>query len=354
MTLSPLHTRLREAYAGRRVLVTGAAGFIGSHVTEALLDAGVSVRGLVKYTSLGGLGWLEESLRQRPGRAERLEPVHGDIADTGLVASAVEGCDAVLHLAALIGIPYSYAAPASYASTNIQGTINVLEASRHFGVKRVLVTSTSEVYGTARYVPIDEEHPLQAQSPYAASKIAGDQMALSYARSFGLHVTVVRPFNTYGPRQSRRAVIPALLTQAIAAESETNDNEPLRIRLGSLDPVRDLTYVSDTARGFLSILAADGLPSAQTINLGTGSGVSVAEMVQLASKILGRKIEVLLDSERVRPQASEVWQLVASAERARQLVGWQASTRLEDGITQTLSWLRSQPKPFGSPARYVT
>jgi NAD dependent epimerase/dehydratase len=291
------------------VLVTGAAGFIGSHLVEELLHRGQRVRAFVRYTSGGRAGWLEDVPPDlRPG----LEVFRGDIRDARAVRQAASGCTRIYHLAALIGIPYSYLAPDSYVEVNVQGTLNVLNAARDLGTERTVVTSTSEVYGTARYTPIDEEHPLQAQSPYAATKLGADHLAVSFHLAFGLPVTVVRPFNTYGPRQSARAVIPTIIGQALAGDA---------IRLGNLDPVRDLVYVADTVAGFLAVADSPACVGRVT-NLATGAGVRVAELVERVLRLVGRRLPVIETEERKRPEASEVYRLIGSAQAAADLAGW--------------------------------
>lgn len=314
--------------AMERVLVTGAGGFIGSHLVEGLLERGDRVRAMVRYTSTSGAGFLDQV---SPRLRDRLEIFPGDVRDARAVRQAATDCARVYHLAALIGIPYSYVAPDSYVAVNIQGTLNVLEAARDLGTGRVVVTSTSEVYGTARYTPIDEEHPLQAQSPYAATKVGADQLALSYHRTFGTPVTVVRPFNTYGPRQSARAVIPTIITQALAADA---------IRLGSLDPVRDLVYVKDTVAGFLALADAPACVG-QVTNLATGAGVTVGELVERVLAIVGRPLPVIPTAERQRPATSEVFRLLGSAAQAQARAGWRAATDLDAGLRQTVDWLRA-------------
>jgi NAD dependent epimerase/dehydratase len=316
------------------VLVTGAGGFIGSHLVEELLERGQRVRALVRYTSGGGIGFLQEIVERR----DRLEIVHGDIRDARAVRQAAAGCRRIYHLAALIGIPYSYVAPDSYLAVNVQGTLHILEAARELSVERVVVTSTSEVYGTAQYTPIDERHPLNAQSPYAATKVGADQLALSYHRCYDLPVTVVRPFNTYGPRQSARAVVPSIITQALAAD---------HIQLGSLDPVRDLVFVKDTARGFVALAdAADAV--GRVTNLATGVGVSVGELVERIGRIVGRSLPVVSSEDRRRPAASEVYRLLGSALQARTLAGWQAQTALDGGLAQTVAWVRANLRSYGA------
>jgi NAD dependent epimerase/dehydratase len=310
------------------VLVTGAGGFIGSHLVEALLERGLRVRALVRYTSTGTTGFLHQV---HSHLRERLEVVLGDIRDDRCVRQAVAGCRRIFHLAALIGIPYSYSAPDSYVAVNVQGTLNVLEAARDAGVDRVVVTSTSEVYGTAQYTPIDEKHPLNAQSPYAATKVGADQLALSYHRAYSLPVSIVRPFNTYGPRQSARAIVPTIITQALAGGV---------VRLGRLDPVRDLVYVKDTAAGFLAIAGADECVGKVT-NLATGQGVSIAELVERIETIVGRPLRVIETAQRLRPETSEVFRLIGSAKQSRELAGWQPVASLDAGLRHTVAWVRS-------------
>jgi NAD dependent epimerase/dehydratase len=310
-----------------KVLVTGAGGFIGSHLVEELLHRGQRVRAFVRYTSAGRAGWLEGSPARQGGR---LELFFGDIRDARAVRQAAEGCGRIYHLAALIGIPYSYLAPDSYVAVNVQGTLNVLNAARDLGTLRTVVTSTSEVYGTALYTPIDEDHPLQAQSPYSATKIGADTLAVSYHRAFGLPVTIVRPFNTYGPRQSTRAVIPTIITQALARDE---------IRLGSLTPVRDLVFVADTVAGFLAVADSPACIG-QVTNLATGRGVTVGELAERILRLVGRNLPVVETEERVRPENSEVFKLIGSAVAASRLAGWEARTSLDEGLARTLDWVR--------------
>lgn len=312
---------------GDRVLVTGAGGFIGSHLVEELLRRGHKVRALVRYTSTSGAGFLEEI---PAGSCGNLDIFLGDIRDARAVRQAATGCRRIYHLAALIGIPYSYVAPDSYIAVNIQGTLHILEAAREMNLDRVVVTSTSEVYGTAQYTPIDERHPLHPQSPYAASKVGGDQLALSYHRSYGLPVTVVRPFNTYGPRQSTRAIIPTIITQALAADE---------VRLGSLDPVRDLVYVGDSVAGFIQVADADACLGKVT-NLATGQGVSIGELAERILHLVGRRLPVIETDERKRPKTSEVFELLGSADAAKTLAGWRVSTSLDEGLRRTIAWFR--------------
>lgn len=323
---------------GSRVLVTGAGGFIGSHVAEAFARAGAKVRAFVRYTSRGDDGMLAASPREL--RAS-MEVVRGDLRDGEAVRQAVQGTDAVLHLGALIAIPYSYVHPREVVDTNVLGTLNVLCAARDAGA-RVVNTSTSEVYGTARTVPITEDHPLQGQSPYSASKIGADKVAESFHLSFGLPVVTLRPFNTFGPRQSARAVIPAILCQALVRD---------RIALGALHPVRDFTYVEDTAAAFVAAVERDEAVG-QVVHLGTGRGVSVADLVAMIGVVLGKRIEVEADPARVRPEKSEVERLLSDPSRARTLLGWEAKVTLEEGIRRTAEWIRAHPERYRD-AEYV-
>lgn len=311
-----------------KVLVTGADGFIGSHLVERLVATGASVRAFCLYNSQGSWGWLDHT---PPSVRERLDVRLGDIRDARFVAEACRDVDVVFHLAALIAIPYSYVAPESFVDTNITGTLNVLEAARIHQVKRVVHTSTSEVYGTPETTPIREDHALRAQSPYAATKVAADQLALSFQRSFGTPVVVLRPFNTYGPRQSTRAVLPSILTQLLAGEEE--------LSLGRLDTVRDMTFVSDTVEGFLRAGSADGIVG-ETIQLGTGRAVSIRDMVDMASRIVGRSPRVTTDPRRQRPDASEVTVLLSDPSKAKTLLGWEPSVSLEQGVALSASWLK--------------
>jgi len=312
------------------VLVTGAGGFIGSHLVEALLQSGYAVRALVHYNSRGSWGHLEEvdiDLR------ERLEVRLGDVTDPYLMRDLVAGCEMVFHLAALIGIPYSYNAPASYVSTNIGGTLNILEACRQAKPRRVIITSTSEVYGTARSTPIAECHALQAQSPYAASKIAADKLAESYFCSFDLPVVILRPFNTYGPRQSARAVIPTALAQALAGVDE--------IRLGNLEPRRDLTFVKDTAQAFLLAAETPNIDG-ETIHFGQGEAIAIEEVARRCLEIAGRQTQLVIAPERKRPGNSEVGLLVCDASKARHLLGWAPRVPLDEGLRRTAAYMRSR------------
>jgi len=314
-------------YRNVRVLVTGAGGFIGSHLTEALVNAGARVRALVRYTGRGGWGHLD---LLSPQLRDSLEVVLGDVRDAQFMRKQVRGCDVVFHLAALIGIPYSYEASESYVDTNIRGTLNLLQAAREENVGRVVVTSTSEVYGTARYTPMDEGHPLQAQSPYSASKIAADKLAESYHLSFQLPVVTVRPFNTYGPRQSARAVIPTIASQLLAGVDT--------LRLGSVDPVRDLTFVGDTVAGFLRAGIAESAVG-HVINLGTGQGISIGDLARAIMKVTGRDLPIVEEANRVRPAASEVRMLIAKTDLAHKLLGWKAEVSLNEGLKKVVDYV---------------
>jgi NAD dependent epimerase/dehydratase len=322
-----------------KAFVTGAGGFIGSHLVEALLQQGWHVRALVRYNSRSSWGWLEE-LRGR--EKLRLEVLQGDVTDSHQMMEALAGCDTVFHLAALIGIPYSYTAPDSYVATNIKGTLNLLQAARANKASRFIHTSTSEVYGTARYTPIDEAHPLQAQSPYAATKIAADKLVESFICSFSLPGVIVRPFNTYGPRQSARAVIPTIITQAL---------KQTEVHLGSLDPIRDLTFVEDTAAGFIAAAESENAPG-QVINLGIGQAVSIGELAQTIFEILDKKCTIITDTDRVRPAASEVMQLISDNSRARKLLDWQPKIPLRAGLSRTVEWIMKHQHLF-HPSHYA-
>jgi NAD dependent epimerase/dehydratase len=331
--------------SGRQVLVTGADGFIGSHLTEALLARGCRVRAFVYYNSFNSWGWLDSL---PPDIREALDVFAGDIRDPHGVRQAVKGCDLVFHLAALVAIPYSYHSPDTYVATNLGGTLNVLQAARELGVERVIHTSTSETYGTARYVPMDEEHPLQGQSPYSASKIGADQMAIAFHRSFGTPVSILRPFNTYGPRQSARAVIPAVIIQ-IAAGNGT-------VHLGALHPTRDFNYIADTVRGFLAAAESDGAIG-EVINLGSNFEISVGDTAELIAEVMGRKVELVSDPERLRPEASEVDRLWASNEKACRVLGWTPEYAglegLRRGLEVTVEWFsRPENLKFYKPGVY--
>lgn len=313
-----------------KVLVTGADGFIGSHLTEALVRAGHEVRAFVLYNSFNSWGWLDRCGDDVKGK---FEVFAGDVRDPNGVREAMKGCEAVLHLAALIAIPYSYHSPDTYVDTNIKGTLNVLQAARALGLRRVVHTSTSEVYGTARYVPIDESHPLQGQSPYSASKIGADQLAYSFYASFGLPVVIARPFNTYGPRQSARAVIPTIITQIA--------NGSRQIRLGAVSPTRDFNYVQDTVRGFIAALESDaGL--GEVVNFGSNFEISVGDTALLIAEAMGVEIEIVTDEARLRPEKSEVERLWAANAKARDLFGWEPQYAgregFKRGLAETAAW----------------
>lgn len=324
-----------------RALVTGAGGFIGSHLVEQLVVRGYRVRAFVRYNSRSDRGYLDEL---EPQIAPEVEIVAGDIKDPEAVTKAVEGCEAVFHLGALIAIPYSYVHPIDVVQTNVVGTANVLSACRRSATLRRLVhTSTSEVYGTARYVPIDEQHPLQGQSPYSASKIGADMLAASYHLSFGLPVVTVRPFNTYGPRQSLRAVVPTIISQALAGGP---------VRLGALTPRRDLTFVTDTVEGFLRAASAPAAVG-ETINLGTGEDISIGDLVQWILKLVGKKLDVVVDESRLRPEASEVMRLQSSNQKAKAVLGWSPVVSLESGLRRTIEWMSARREQYRSAVYHV-
>jgi len=315
---------------GKKVLVTGADGFIGSHLTEYLLSVGAGVRAFVYYNSFNSWGWLDTVA---PDVLKSIDVFAGDIRDPHGVRKAMSGCDVVMHLAALIAIPYSYHSPDTYVDTNIKGTLNVLQAGRELGIERIVHTSTSEVYGTARFVPITEEHPLQGQSPYSASKIGADQMAISFHRSFDTPVTVIRPFNTYGPRQSARAVIPTIITQLAAGQR--------RIKLGATHPTRDFNYVHDTVRGFVALAECDRAIG-QVVNVGSNFEISIGDLARTIADSMSRDIELLGDEQRLRPAGSEVERLWADNTRARELAGWRPEfggiEGLRRGLRATIDW----------------
>jgi NAD dependent epimerase/dehydratase len=329
-------------WTGRRVLVTGAGGFVGSHLVEALVRAGAEVRAMVRYNGRSDVGSLRDV---DAGVRDAAEIVFSDITDPFAVRRVVTGMDTVFHLAALIAIPYSYVAPASYVMTNVNGTLNVLEAVRDLGIRRMVQTSTSETYGTARSVPMDESHPMQAQSPYSASKIAADALAESFHRSFESPVATIRPFNTFGPRQSARAVIPTIGAQLVAGRTT--------IALGDARPVRDLTYVTDTVRAFLAVARTDACVGRVT-NIGTGSGISIGELAHLMARVAGvDDLRIDEDPRRLRPEASEVLRLVADATEAKRLTGWEPRITLEQGLASTLDYIRAHPDRY-EVDRYTT
>ena len=310
-----------------KVLVTGADGFIGSHLTEIMVSLGYEVRAFVYYNSFNSWGWLDSVDKSI---LSTLDVAAGDIRDPNAVRQAVTGCDAVLHLAALIAIPFSYVAPDAYVDTNIKGTLNVLQACKERQT-RVLVTSTSEVYGTAKHVPIDEKHPYQGQSPYSATKIGADRLAESFYRSFELPVTIVRPFNTYGPRQSARAIIPTIITQVLSGAKQ--------IKLGNLTPTRDLNYIKDTINGFYSILNSD-ITIGEEINIATGQEISIGELANEIVTQIGTDIQIICDEQRLRPDKSEVDRLLGSNERIMRLTNWRPTYSLSQGLTETIEWFR--------------
>ena len=317
----------------KRVIVTGADGFIGSHLTEALVRHGFDVVAFVQYNSFSSWGWLDRCDADVRGK---FEVVAGDVRDAFGIAAAMKGCDVVFHLAALIAIPFSYRSPGSYIETNITGTLNVLEAARQFDLSHVIHTSTSEVYGTAKYVPIDEDHPLQAQSPYSASKIGADALAKSYFLSFGCPVTIVRPFNTFGPRQSARAVIPTIITQLTAGKTE--------LALGDLRPTRDFNFVHDIAAGFIAALESDRAKG-EVVNLGTGFEISIGDTAHLIAELMNKKINVEQEDARLRPGTSEVFRLLAKNEKAKDLLNWSPTHSgidgLRIGLAKTIEWFRN-------------
>jgi NAD dependent epimerase/dehydratase len=312
----------------KSILVTGADGFIGSHLTEYLVDAGFKVRAFVCYNSFNSWGWLDSFPKET---LKKIDIVTGDIRDPNGVRSAMKDIDVVFHLAALIAIPYSYHSPDSYVDTNIKGTLNVLQAARDSGVSRVLVTSTSEVYGTACYVPIDEEHPRQGQSPYSATKIGADAIADSFYRSFGLPVTIVRPFNTYGPRQSARAVIPTIISQLLTGKTE--------IKLGSLEPTRDLVFVKDTAQGFVEIAKCDALVGTD-VNIATQHEISIGDLAKQLIDLINPGAKIITDNDRLRPAQSEVERLLGKNEKLKHHTGWVPPTKLVAGLKQTIEWFK--------------
>lgn len=311
-----------------RVLVTGADGFIGSHLTEELVKKGYQVRAFVYYNSFNTWGWLDTLAKEV---MQDVEIFQGDIRDPNGVEESMKGVDAVFHLAALIAIPFSYHSPDTYVDTNIKGTLNVLQAARKLGIRRVLVTSTSEVYGTAQYVPIDEKHPFQGQSPYSATKIAADRLAESFYRSFQLPVTIVRPFNTYGPRQSARAIIPTIITQLLAGKE--------KIKLGALTPTRDFNYVKDTAHGFIAIYESDQTVG-EEINIATQKEVSIGYLAEELVRQINPKAGIVCDEERIRPEKSEVRRLLGCNEKIMRLTGWSPRYSLEEGLEKTIAFLK--------------
>jgi dTDP-glucose 4,6-dehydratase len=326
-----------EGWKGRRVLVTGAGGFIASHLVERLIREGSLVRAFVRYNSRNEVGFLKE-VKER----DRLEIAAGDLRNSGGVEQAVEGMEMVFHLGAVISIPYSYINPVEVVESNVLGTLNLLLACRKWGVERVVHTSTSEVYGTARVVPIDEGHPLQGQSPYSASKIGADKLVESFWRTYDLPVVTVRPFNTYGPRQSARAVIPTIISQALSREV---------VHLGNLETRRDFTYVDDTVEGFVRAARSEGVVG-EVINLGTGEDISINEVAEMIIDMVGRKVRIEVEEERIRPDQSEVMRLVSDNRLAQEKIGWRPEVKLEDGLRRTIAWIEDHLDLF-DPDRYV-
>ncbi len=329
------------SFQGKMALVTGADGFIGSHLTERLVELGAEVRAFCFYNSNGSLGWLDHSA---PDVRNALDVRLGDIRDARFVEEACRGIEVVFHLAALIAIPYSYQAPESFVDTNVKGTLSLLEAGRRNGCGRMINTSTSEVYGTPSELPIRETHPLQGQSPYSASKIGADKLCEAYHMSFGVPVVTLRPFNTYGPRQSTRAVLPTILVQLLSGKKE--------VRLGSLDPKRDLTYVTDTVEGFIQAATAESVDG-EVIQLGTGIVMSVRELFDIACSVLGVGARVVEERERVRPEASEVLVLQSDPSRAQEVWGWKPAVTLEDGIARTAAWLGEHLSLYDAERHHV-
>ncbi len=318
----------------KKLLITGAAGFIGSHLVERCVSSGYTVKAFIHYNSKNSWGWLEDL----PCK-EHIEVVSGDIRDYDSVYKALEECDSIFHLAALIGIPYSYTSPLAYIRTNVEGTYNVLEACKEREVKNIVITSTSETNGTAQYVPMDEKHPLVGQSPYAATKIGADQLGLSYYNSFNLPVKIVRPFNTYGPRQSARAIIPTTITQLLAGKTS--------IRLGNLLPTRDLTFVKDTANGFLEIMKSDRLIG-QVTNIGMGTEISIGRLVEKISEVMSLKVDIVKDDQRARCQTSEVERLCCNNTKIMSFTEWKPQYDLDAGLEETIVWFKEYSRYYKS------
>tara|TARA_Y100001970_G_C14219237_1_gene851609 strand:- start:1387 stop:2361 length:975 start_codon:yes stop_codon:yes gene_type:complete len=318
----------------KKILVTGGTGFIGSHLSELLVESGCAVKVFDRYNINNDWGWLEASRYKHD-----IEVILGDIRDFDSVSKVIKGCDSVFHLAALIGIPYSYVSPKAYIETNITGTYNVLEAAKNQNLEQVLITSTSETYGSAQYTPIDESHPLVGQSPYSASKIAADQLAISYFKSFNTPVKLVRPFNTYGPRQSARAIIPTIISQLLDGKTE--------ISLGNLDPTRDLTYVLDTCKGFTSIYNCDAL-FGQVTNIGMNEKISIGDLVAKIAEVMGTEIKINIDKNRVRPNSSEVMELHCNNSKLIKYTSWEPDYSLDKGLKATVDWIKENSFYFKS------
>lgn len=319
---------------GKKVLITGSEGFIGSHLTERLVELGAEVTALVQYNSFNNWGWIDtfdEKIKNS------INVITGDIREYDNVKRMVRGQDVIFHLAALIAIPYSYVSPMAYVRTNVEGTTNILEACRNYDIQKIVHTSTSETYGTALYVPIDEKHPMQGQSPYSASKIAADKMAESFYRSFGTPVAVIRPFNTYGPRQSARAVIPTIISQILSGKRE--------IRLGSLTPTRDFNYVKDTVEAFISVAESDKTIG-QVVNAGSNHEISIGDLANKIIEIFGEDVNIICDEERFRPEKSEVNRLWADNKKIKELTGWQPKYTLDEGLKETIDWIKNNMKYF--------
>jgi len=319
-------------FNNKNVLVTGSSGFIGSHLTEKLVKMGCNVKAFVKYNFQNDWGWLESSEVK-----DDIEVFTGDVRDYDAVFEAVQDVDIIFHLAALIGIPYSYISPLAYIKTNVEGTYNVLQAARTNDIERLIVTSTSETYGTAQYVPIDEDHPLVGQSPYSASKISADQLAVSYNKSFDLPVVIARPFNTYGPRQSARAIIPTIITQLLSGKD--------KLELGNLTPTRDFNYVKDTASGFIA-LAENDKSLGEMINIGSNREISMKDTVDLIIELIGKEVEIVQDEKRVRPEKSEVDRLVCDNTKIKRLTDWEPEYTIREGLQETINWFRDNLKYY--------
>jgi len=318
----------------KKILVTGAAGFIGSHLVEKLMESGYSVKAFIHYNSMNTQGWLEESKVQK-----QCEIIAGDIRDYDSVSSAVKGVDAIFHLAALIGIPYSYVSPLAYIRTNIEGTYNILQSALKHGTENVMITSTSETYGTAQYVPIDEKHPLVGQSPYSATKISSDQLAISYYRSFNLPVKILRPFNTFGPRQSARSIIPSVILQIL--------NKQNTIECGSIHPTRDFTFVKDTVKGFIHIGESDIL-FGEVINIGMNKEISIGDLISLIAELMNAKVEIIQRSQRIRPEKSEVERLCCDNAKLLENTSWSPNYTIKQGLLETILWFKSHKEQFKS------